>query len=249
MSLFTPSASLLAVGQCAVGLLRAKQPVNATEIAEFDAGDSTSLQGALRSVLEKGGTAALDVVLSDDIIKLFVVDPPAGLTRFSDLEAVATVRFEELFGLEAAEWRISADWHAQRRFMASAAPRWLLAALDDRSRKVVCIEPAFVRSCNALAREPFEWLVCRYPDYLTAASFDGATCQLVRSGVLEANQPWAPWLQREALLANRPLRRVAVMASNGVDHTAKGVADVRTIEPPRHMQLLATLRLSASVTA
>ena len=155
MSLFTPSAPLLAVGQCAVGLLRAKQPVNATEIAEFDAGDSTSLQGALRSVLEKGGTAALDVVLSDDVVKLFVVDPPAGLTRFSDLEAVATVRFEELFGLEAAEWRISADWHAQRRFMASAAPRWLLAALDDRSRKVVCIEPAFVRSCNALAREPF----------------------------------------------------------------------------------------------
>ena len=102
MSLFTPSASLLAVGQCAVALLRAKQPVNAAEIAEFDAGDSTSLQGALRSVLEKGGTAALDVVLSDDVVKLFVVDPPAGLTRFSDLEAVATVRFEELFGLEAA---------------------------------------------------------------------------------------------------------------------------------------------------
>lgn len=251
MSRFMPSAGLLAIGVGALALVGAKESVTAARVAEFEFGDATSLEGALRSLIKTSDVATMDVILADDVVKLYVVDPPAGLTRFSDLEAVASVRFEELFGFDATEWRISADWRARHRFMASAAPLWLLRTLEQSVRKIRRVEPAFVRSCNAFAsREAPQWFVCRYLDWVAAAKFDGLACQLVRSGRLEADEPVMPWLEREALLAHQPLQRVLLMSNAGVDQDARVPAgDVVLIAPARHVQVLSALRVSAEVIA
>jgi len=244
-------SALLAIGASAIALLRPNEAVGQARVAQFDPGDPASLSRALQALLEIGGSAVLDVILSDEVVKFFVVDPPAGLTRFSDVEMVCGVRFEELFGFDSAEWRLSADWHARRRFMASAAPSTLLAALAESHKKVTHIEPAFVRSYNTLASsESPQWFVCRYPNWATAARFDGGVCQLVRSSMLDAEDSVLQWLEREALLANQPLERITMMSSAGLERNAAVPrADVSAIAPPRHMQLLSALSTSEPAIA
>ena len=250
MSPFTPSSALLAIGPGAIALNGAREVVGAARFADFELDDPVSLGSALQSLPETARGVSVDVVLDDELVKLFVVEPPAGLTRFSDLEAASGVRFEELFGFDASEWVISADWHARHGFMASAAPRWLLAALHGTDARVSRIEPAFVRSYNSLTSpEPLQWLVCRYPDSVTAASFDGVTCRIVRSGTLSDDAPVIPWLEREALLANLGLRQVTLMSAAAADQDSPRGDDVRLIKPPRHMELLSALRSSAKVNA
>ena len=250
MSPFTPSSALLTIGPGAIALLGAKEAVSAARFADFELDDPLSLRSALQSLLETARSLSVDVVLDDELVKLFVVEPPAGLARFSDLEATSGVRFEELFGFDASEWLISADWHARRSFMASAAPRWLLSALLGTDAKVSRIEPAFVRSYNSLTSpEPLQWLACRYPDWVTAASFDGVTCRIVRSGTLSDDAPVIPWLEREALLANLRLRQVILMSAAAADQDSPRGDDVRLIKPPRHMGLLSALRSSTEVSA
>ncbi len=251
MSLFMPSAALLAIGADSVALLQVREAIGKARVAKFNSDDPDSLSDAIQSLTGKGASAPVDVILADEVVKFFVVDPPVGLTRFSDLETVCSVRFEELFGLDAVDWRISADWHARRRFMASAAPRRLLAAIHAGEHRVRRVEPAFVGSYNSLAStESVQWCVCRYPISVTAASFDGSALQLVRSAMLEADEPVLQWVQREALLANRPLQGVVLMSSVDTDRNARlPAANVRWIEPPRHMQLLSVLRASEEVVA
>jgi len=241
-----PRLATLAVGPDAIGLVGASKAVSEMKVAPFERGDSTSLRSALRLVLEGAGTAQVEVIIADCMLKFFVVDPPAGLTRFSDLEATATVVFEDLFGLDTADWRLSADWDARRRFVASAAPRWLISALDETG-KVRIVEPAYVRACNALPRgEMPQWFVCRLPNSVTAANFEGGACQVVRSSMLLTDEPVVPWLEREALLANRPLNRATLMSSASSDRgTGPSTFEKQMIAPPHCLQALYALRSPA----
>src|SRR4051794_21015473 len=73
----------------------------------------------LRELVAGAGIAGWPVtlVLSDELVRLWQVNPPPAAARKADLEAAAALRFQALFGAAAGSWKISADWDAARPFL------------------------------------------------------------------------------------------------------------------------------------
>lgn len=151
----------------------------------------------------------LTVVLSDELVRLWQVAPPAGASRMSDLEAAATLRFQHLFGAGAGDWRISADWDAVQPFLAAAMPRalldQLLAAAGEHGFHLVEACPQFVASMNAWRRErrPGAWFGQVAGGVLALAAYDGRRLAALRSVAVPdgAGRPWLDeHIAREALL-------------------------------------------------
>lgn len=76
----------------------------------------------------QGSSARL--VLSDALVRLWLVEPPANVGALSDLKAAASSRFQSLFGESPSTWDIRGDWQADRPFVASALPQVWLQALN-----------------------------------------------------------------------------------------------------------------------
>lgn len=77
------------------------------------------------------------VVLADALVRYFVVERPAGIKNRSELIDVIAGRFEDQFGLSAADWTISADLTPGSTFhLACASPKALIDAL-----KSACTRP------------------------------------------------------------------------------------------------------------
>ena len=150
----------------------------------------------------------VSVVLADDLMRLWQVAPPSGATRMSDLEAAATLRFGHLFGANAAEWRISADWDAGKPFLAAAAPVVLLeqlqAAAQEHRFHLVETVPHFVAALNGWRRErrPGAWFGQVHAGVLTLAAYEGRALAAVRTAVIPAgaDRDWfEAHVAREAL--------------------------------------------------
>jgi hypothetical protein len=150
----------------------------------------------------------LTVVLSDELVRLWQVAPPAGATRMGDLQAAATLRFQHLFGAAAAEWRISADWDARAPFLAAAAPNALLAGLNEAAREhgvhLVEVSPQFVAALNAWRRERRSgaWFGLVHGGVLSLAAYEGRQLAAVRSAPVPpaADRDWLEaHVAREAL--------------------------------------------------
>lgn len=148
------------------------------------------------------------VVLADDLLRLWHVTPPPGATRPADLEAAAALRFQHLFGAVASDWRISADWDADRPFLAAAAPAVLLDQLAAAAREhrfhLVEIVPQFVGALNQWRRErrPGAWFGQVAGGVLTLAAYEGRTLAAVRTGAIPpgADREWLEaHVAREAL--------------------------------------------------
>lgn len=70
------------------------------------------------------------IVLADALLRYFVVERPAGIKNHNELLDVIAGRFEEQFGLSAADWTISADLTPGSTFhLACASPKSLIDAL------------------------------------------------------------------------------------------------------------------------
>ena len=75
-------------------------------------------------------TRDVHIVLADALVRYFVVERPSGIKNRSELIDVIAGRFEEQFGLPAADWTISADLAPGSRFhLACASPKTLIDAL------------------------------------------------------------------------------------------------------------------------
>jgi len=157
------------------------------------------------------------VVLADELLRLWQVTPPPGATRVADLEAAAALRFQHLFGAAPAEWRISADWDADRPFLAAAAPNVLLEQLTAAAREhrfhLVEVQPHFVAALNGWRRErrPGAWFGQVHGGVLTLAAYEGRVLVAVRSAAIPsgADRDWLDThVAREALRvgAARPER-------------------------------------------
>ena len=164
------------------------------------------LRALFANVAVKGWPVS--VVLADDLARLWQVAPPAGATRLGDLQAAATLRFQHLFGANAAEWRIGADWDAVNPFLAAAVPHTLLDGLQAAAREhrfhLVEASPQLVASMNGWrrARRPKAWFGHVAGGVLSLVAYDGARLAAVRTAPVPpgADRDWlAAHVAREAL--------------------------------------------------
>jgi hypothetical protein len=97
--------------------------------------------------------ATAHVVLSDQLVKSFVFERVAGLRHLGELKASIRARFEEIFGLNAEEWEISADLSPLgSRFLVCAVDRRQLASLRQvfggHRIALASVRPFFVSEFN-----------------------------------------------------------------------------------------------------
>jgi hypothetical protein len=201
----------LALVQVSRGLAR-RPALRLLADTRFDPAEgSASLGNGLRRLLADASAAGrtATIVLADDWARLWQVAPPGSACRMADLEAAAALRFQSLFGAAAAGWRISADWDADRAFLAAALPAPLLAglqqvALEERIH-LVGIVPQFVAALNGWrkARRAGAWFGVVHGAVLTLAVFDQGAFVAVRTALVPpgADGAWfAAHVAREALL-------------------------------------------------
>ena len=174
-------------------------------------GGEAALGQALRRLLAELPVAGwpVTVVLADDLARLWQVTPPQAAGRMADLEAAAALRFQGLFGAPAAGWRISADWHTGRPFLAAALPLPLLATLQqcaaEHRLSLVEIVPQFVAALNGWRkrRRAGAWFGLVQGPVLTLAAFEQGALASVRTAVIPpaADRGWLDaHVAREALL-------------------------------------------------
>ena len=172
---------------------------------------AAALGNGLRRLLADAPAAgrAVTVVLADELARIWQVTPPQGASRMADLEAAAALRFQALFGAPAAGWRISADWDADRPFLAAALPAPLLASLQGAAAEhrfhLVEITPQFVAALNGWRklRRPGAWFAQVHGAVLTLAVFEKGALAAVRTALIPAggDRAWfAAHIAREALL-------------------------------------------------
>ncbi len=177
---------------------------------------------ALRALLAEQPRAGwpVQLVLADDLVRMWRVVPPATASRLADLEAAAGLRFQSLYGESPANWQISADWSASAPFFAAAVPRDLLKLLQlvaqEHALHIVSIEPQFVAALNRWRRalRPGAWFALVHDGLLSIAAIEteGAAkggLRAIRSVPLAAGQGadqfWlAQAVRREALLLDMP---------------------------------------------
>lgn len=196
--------ALLRVG----GVLAPGAEVLAVQPVEAGAPDALAL--GLRALLLGAAPRGwpLSVVLADELVRLWQVQPPQGASRLGDLQAAAAFRFQGLFGAPPSDWRISADWNAGQPFLAAAAPEALLALLEVLAREhrfhLVETAPQFVAAMNAWRseRRPGAWFGLVHGGVLTVAAYEGRALAAVRTAPIPegADRDWLEaHVAREAL--------------------------------------------------
>lgn len=194
---------------------RAVQPVVRQAFSPEDAGahhDHQALGIALRDVLAGVNVKGwpVQVVLADELVRMWQVTPPARASRLADVEAAAALRFFTLYGEAAGGWHISGDWDTRAPFFAAAIPRPLLAMLEQLARQlgmtIVAVQPQVVAAWNHWrgAVRPNAWFGQVHDGLLALGIAEGGRLRAVRTLPLPAGAAH-DWLtqavQREALLA------------------------------------------------
>jgi hypothetical protein len=174
--------------------------------ATLDEGLAAGLGRLLRDARPAGWPVT--VVLSDELVRLWLVSPPPAASRPSDLEAAAALRYQALFGASPAGWKICASWDACHPFLAAAMPQALLDSLvqgaHDHRYDLVGIVPQFVAALNQWRRQrrPGAWFGQLQSGVLTFAAFEQARIAAVRSAPVPpgADREWLDSVvAREAL--------------------------------------------------
>lgn len=172
--------------------------------------DPARLAAALRALVAGQDCQALplSVVLADDLVRMWQVNPPQGASRLADIEAACALRFQTLFGESMAGWRVAsaADWRAP--FFAAAMPHALYESLTAFAREagmpLVSMSPQFVVAFQRWRKAlvPDGWFAVVHGGLLTLGVHDGSQLQAVRSLPMpaDAGTPWLrAQLDREAL--------------------------------------------------
>ncbi|HYD82016.1 MAG TPA: hypothetical protein VEC06_19610 [Paucimonas sp.] len=154
------------------------------------------------------------LLLADDLVRYFMVTPPANAGSLRDCRAAAEMRFQALYGEPIAGWRLEADWQARAPFLACAMPASLLnmlcSALSERRLAPVELVPQFIAGWNRWRRK------LRGDAWFGVVHDHGMTVGAIHQGHLRAVRPLAiaagdfdparlhAMLMREALLLDIP---------------------------------------------
>ena len=96
----------------------------------------THCEQIARVIQEKNLTGcATTLVMSDELVRQWVVEPPQNVESLEDLKAAVSARFQALYGDSPASWQIEADWKVDSPFLASAISKNLAFALDGLAKK------------------------------------------------------------------------------------------------------------------
>lgn len=84
---------------------------------------------------------ACRLALAEDLVRYWIVEPPAGTRSLAELRAVALARGARLFGDASGKdaglpgWRVEAAWDAARPFLASAVPAAIADGVEAWARR------------------------------------------------------------------------------------------------------------------
>ena len=76
----------------------------------------------LRDAVDGVRPGMINLIAGNDLALHWVQTPPAALASFAELKLVAQARCVHLHGGTPSEWRIAADWRADRPFVCAALP-------------------------------------------------------------------------------------------------------------------------------
>lgn len=150
----------------------------------------------------------LTIVLADDLLRIWQLSLPAGMTRLADIEAAAAMRFHALYGEALDGWRMAAHWDSRAPWCA-ALPALLLTALHQAGEAhkltIVAIEPQCVACWNRWHRhlQADDWFALLHDKVLTLVARQRGRLRALRSCLVppDADRAWlARLLAREALL-------------------------------------------------
>jgi hypothetical protein len=157
----------------------------------------------------------VEVIVSDDWMRIFIVTPPINCSRIEDCRAAANMRFQFLYGESVGEWYIEADLNPQFPFLACAIPMSLRAVLlqvaSEHRLTLKSILPHFIATWNHWQSQldSISWFGMVYDNTLTLGIVDQQRLCGVRNVPLP-NHAWSDpqWLSdyilRESLRLNVP---------------------------------------------
>lgn len=84
------------------------------------------------------------VIVADELVRSWMVTPPKNAVSLADCQVAASARFQNLYGESLSGWQMTASWHAELPFLASALPEAVMTALQKLSEesRLVTIEVA-----------------------------------------------------------------------------------------------------------
>jgi hypothetical protein len=222
---FTPNSLRIGLAPNGIALLRTSgwlRP-HTTLIGECTMSTAQSLSPVavatqLRTLLGNAKCANLptSVVVADQSVRLFMVNPPQNSGSLQDCKAAAAMRFQQLYGEPLGGWQLRADWQAQHAFLACALPSALLDSLQsvahDHRLTLLSIAPQFIVAWNQWRShvKAGAWFGVVQDNTLTLAAIDQQQVYAVRTttlpdGALQDAQWLAAHLTREAMLLNLPV--------------------------------------------
>ncbi|MFZ4650797.1 MAG: hypothetical protein ACOYLV_08800 [Rubrivivax sp.] len=149
----------------------------------WDTGSSPSalqVGEALHSLLASMRCRGLraEVVLSDDLVRHWMVTPPVNARSVDACRLAAQARFAALYGEGTDGWRWGADWRVDRPFLASALPlEWLVMlqrVCSVHGVHLLSVSPELVSVWNRWRRHlcAGEWLASACGGRVTLAALD-----------------------------------------------------------------------------
>lgn len=140
MSLFQRKRFHLGIAADHLSLLqvnaRQYQRLSLREESLFN-GNPQSLLIALAQLLNQQAVTSrkVDAIVADSWARYWMVEPPANADSLAELKACTEERFKQLFGANPEDWRIMADWHPRRPYLAAALPAWLCDGLMQECKR------------------------------------------------------------------------------------------------------------------
>jgi hypothetical protein len=193
----------------------------------------TQLAALLQSLPKPGvrtGTA-VTVVLADDLLRYFMVTPPANAASVRDCRVAAMMRFQMLYDETPSQWDLNGDWDARQAFLACAVPLSLIDMLRSGLRQtrlcVLAILPQFVAVANRARKNlpSGSWLAVLHESSLTLGASDGGRLCAVRRMPLSASDGipdnvLAEQVEREALRLGLAMPKQVALHTSHPDHWA-----------------------------
>jgi hypothetical protein len=193
-------------------------PLSDTSFATEEGTSVERMANHLRSMLAEAACThrAARVVLADDWVRLFMVEPPRNTARLQDCRAAAAMRFQALYGESASGWRLEADWDVKHPFLACAVPQPLLTALNQTAAEhrltLIEIVPQFIAAWNRWHPliKPDAWFGVAHAGMLTLGVIQERRLCAVRAVAVPAggwqDRQWlAAHLSREAMRLDLPV--------------------------------------------
>ncbi|MFZ6765923.1 hypothetical protein ACO0LM_02475 [Undibacterium sp. Di26W] len=156
----------------------------------------------------------LDLTITDDLVKYFVVLPPANAKSLQDYMAVAKMRFESLYGLPSDDWQINADWQLASPSLVCAIPKMLQMAISNSTKTcrqhVLSMQPRFVRIWNDCRHQlaAADWFATIFDQSVVLAMINEGRLQAIKTLImpLGSTQDWlCAQIQRESISHQLPM--------------------------------------------